>query len=137
MPGWLNLNVHDYYHGGSPVGGLKRYIEISPIFHFAGVTSPTLLEYGEQSLAVQGMEFQTALWRCGVTNELIIYPKTGHNMSRPAQEAESMERNLDWFDYWMLGKRDSSPEKQQQYKRWEQTEQEMAQMRQTRPCSNQ
>ncbi len=136
MPGWLNLNVHDYYQGGSPFGGLKRYIEISPIFHFAGVMSPTLLEYGEQSLAVQGMEFQTALWRCGVTNELIVYPKTGHNMSRPVQEAESMERNLDWFDYWMLEKTDSSPEKREQYKRWEQIGQEMLKMRQTHPCSN-
>jgi len=136
MPGWLNLNVHDYYHGGSPIGGLKRYIEMSPIFHVAGLTSPTLLEYGEQSLATQGLEFQTALWRCGVPNELIIYPKTGHNMARPAQEVESMERNLDWFDYWMLGKTDSNPEKQEQYKRWKRIGQEMQKMRQTRPCSN-
>ena len=100
------------------------------------MTSLTLLEYGEQSLAVQGMEFQTALWRCGVTNELIVDPKTGHNMSRPVQEAESMERNLDWFDYWMLGKTDSSPEKQEQYKRWERTGQEMLKMRQSHPCSS-
>ena len=47
-----------------------------------------------------------------------------------------MERNLDWFDYWMLGKTDSSPEKQEQYKRWERIGQEMLKMRQTRPCSN-
>jgi dipeptidyl aminopeptidase/acylaminoacyl peptidase len=136
MPGWLNLNVHDYYHGGSPIEGLNRYLEMSPLFHVAGLTSPTLLEYGEQSLAVQGLEFQTALWRCGVPHELIVYPKTGHNMSRPAQEAESMERNLDWFDYWMLGKTDPSAEKQAQYERWKRMGQEMQQMRETHPCSN-
>lgn len=136
MPGWLNLNIHDYYYGGSPIGGLKRYLEMSPIFHVAGVTSPTLLEFGEQSLAVQGMEFQTALWRCGVPNELIVYPKTGHNMSRPVQEAESMELNLDWFDYWMLEKADSTPDKQEQYKRWARIGQEMLNMRRNRPCTN-
>ncbi len=137
MPGWLNLAIHDYYQGGSPYEALQRYIAISPIFHVAGLTSPTLLEFGDQSLATQGLEFQTSLWRCGVPNELIIYPKTGHNMSRPAQEAESMQRNLEWFDYWMLGKTDSSPEKKEQYKRWEQVGKEMQKMRQTRPCSNQ
>lgn len=136
MPGWLNLNVHDYYYGGSPISAFKRYIEMSPIFHVSGLTSPVLLEYGEQSLAMQGLEFQTSLWRCGVPNELVIYPKTGHNMSRPAQEAESMERNMDWFDYWMLGKTSSSPQKQEQYKRWELVANEMQEMRQTRPCAS-
>lgn len=94
------------------------------------------MEFGEQSLAVQGMEFQTALWRCGVPNELIVYPKTGHNMSRPVQEAESMELNLDWFDYWMLEKTDSTPDKQEQYKRWARIGQEMLNMRRNRPCTN-
>jgi len=136
MPGWLNLSIHDYYYGGSPFGALQRYIAISPMFHVAGLTAPTLLEFGDQSLATQGLEFQTSLWRCGVPNELIIYPKTGHNIARPAQEAESMERNLDWFDYWMLGKTDSSREKQEQYIRWERIGQEMQKMRQTHPCSN-
>jgi dipeptidyl aminopeptidase/acylaminoacyl peptidase len=135
MPGWLNLAVHDYYYGGSPFGALQRYIAISPMFHVAGLTTPVLLEFGDQSLAVQGLEFQTSLWRCGVPNELIIYPRTDHNMVRPAQEAESMDRNLDWFDYWMLGKVDSTSEKREQYKRWERVEQEMRNMRQAHPCS--
>jgi dipeptidyl aminopeptidase/acylaminoacyl peptidase len=137
MPGWLNLGVHDYYYGGSPFGALNRYIAISPMFHVAGLTVPTLLEYGEQSLAPQGMEFQTALWRCGVPNELVIYPKTGHNMSRPAQEAESMARNLDWFDYWMLGRRNPGDGKKEQYDRWEQIARDAQEMRDSRSCIQQ
>jgi len=135
MPGWLNLGVHDYYYGGSPFGALDRYIALSPMFHVAGLNTPTLLEFGEQSLAPQGFEFETALWRCGVPSEFIIYPKTGHNMSRPAQEAESMARNLDWFDYWMLGRKDSGPDKQEQYNRWDRNAQDMQKLRDAHSCS--
>jgi dipeptidyl aminopeptidase/acylaminoacyl peptidase len=136
MAGWLNLNIHDYYYGGPPFSTPRRYLANSPIFHVAGLTTPTLLEFGEQSLAVQGLEFQTALWRCGVPNELIIYPRTGHNMSRPVQELESMERNLDWFDYWMLGKKDASAAKQGQYERWERISNDMQTMRAAHRCAS-
>jgi len=29
-----------------------------------------------------------------------------------------MQRNLDWFLYWLQGREDSQPEKQEQYRRW-------------------
>ena len=135
MPGWLNLGIHDYYQGGSPYGATDHYLAISPILHVAGLNAPTLVESGEQSLAAQGMELQTALWRCGVPNEFVIYPKTGHNMSRPVQEAESMVRNMDWFDFWLLGKKDPAAEKQEQYARWERNAEEMRKLRETHPCS--
>lgn len=136
MPGWLNLNIHDYYNGAPPYSSPQHYIDKSPIFHVAGLTAPVLLEFGDQSLAPQGMEFHSALWRCGVPSELIIYPRTGHNMTRPGQEAEAMERNLDWFDYWLLGKKNSGPGKEEQYQRWEKVEQEAREMRRKHPCSN-
>jgi dipeptidyl aminopeptidase/acylaminoacyl peptidase len=118
MPGWLNTNIHDFYYGGSPYSDPQRFISLSPVFHFEGLKTPTMLEYGEQSLAVEGMEFQSALWRLGIPNELIVYPRTGHNIASPVLQLESMNRNLDWFDYWMLGRRDPAPEKQAQYERW-------------------
>ena len=135
MPGWLNMNIHDYYYGGSPFGNLQRYIAMSPIFHVAGLTTPTLLEFGEQSLAVQGLEAETALWRCGVPSELVLYPRTGHNMSRPKQEAEAMQRNLDWFDYWLLGRKDSG--KQDQYNRWAALPGKAQEQRTQHPCTAQ
>jgi dipeptidyl aminopeptidase/acylaminoacyl peptidase len=128
MPGWLNRNIHDYYYGGNPYDDPARYLKLSPIFDLKGLTTPTLLEYGEQSLAVQGLEFYSALWREGVPQELVIYPKTGHNISSPVLQLESMERNLDWFDYWMLGKKDPSAGKQEQYARWDRKASEMRQI---------
>src|SRR5262249_53191074 len=135
MAGWLNLNIHDYYYRGTPMGNPGQYVANSPLFHLAGLTTPTLLEFGDQSLAVQGIEFQTGLWRCGVPHELVIYPKTGHTLARPVQETESMTRNMDWFDYWMRNKKDPAPAKESQYQRWERMAQDMSRMRQTNPCA--
>jgi len=129
MPGWANLNVHDYYYNGSPYDNPQRYIELSPVFALKGLTTPTLLEYGERSLAVQGLELQSALWREGVPHELVIYPKTGHNITSPVLLLESANRNLDWFDYWMFGRKDPDPSKQEQYARWEAMKLKMDKMR--------
>ena len=129
MPGWLNLNVHEYYYGGAPYDNPQRYLELSPIFNFKGLHTATLMEFGEQSLAVDGLELLTALWRQGIPHEFVIYPKTGHNISSPRLELESMNRNLDWFDFWMLGKQDPDPKKHQQYERWKQTALDMDKMR--------
>lgn len=119
MSGWLNLNVHERYFPGTPYDALDRYIELSPIFHLAGTETPMLLEYGQQSLAVQGMEYASALWRHGIPHELVIYPETGHGITSAALRLDSMERNLDWFDYWMLGREDPAPGKAGRYARWE------------------
>ena len=127
--GWLNLNVHDYYLNGSPYDNPQRYIELSPIFNFKDLTTATLLESGEQSLAVQGLEFQSALWRQGVPHEMVIYPKTGHNLSSLTLMVESINRNLDWFDYWMLGKKNPDPSTHGQYARWEEMKAKMDKMR--------
>lgn len=132
MPGWLNLNVHEYYFG-SPYEDPQRYIELSPILHFQGLKTATLLEYGEQSLAIDGLELLTGLWRMGVPHEMVIYPKTGHNISSPVLQLESMKRNLDWFDYWMLGKEDADPKKRTQYERWKRMSAEMEKMRTRAP----
>lgn len=133
MPGWLNLNIHEFYYGASPYDDPQRYIALSPVFHFAGLQTATMLEYGEQSLAVEGIEFQSALWRRGIPHELVIYPKTGHNIASPVLQLESMYRNLEWFDYWMLDKQDPAPEKRAQYERWEKMTAEMKQMRSRAP----
>ena len=129
MPGWLNLNVHEYYGGSVPYLDPGPWLRHSPVFALENVTTPTLLEFGDQSLAVQGLEFMSALWRLGIPHELVVYPETGHNIAAPALELEAMQRNLDWFDYWMAGRKDPSLKKQEQYARWERNRVEMEKMR--------
>jgi len=124
-----NLTEGETRSGGHPYDNPQRYIERSSIFHFKGLNTATLLEFGEQSAAIMGLEILSSLWRQGVPHEMIIYPKAGHNLTSPIQQLESINRNLDWFDYWMLGKRDSSPTKQDQYTRWKKVSDDMKRMR--------
>jgi dipeptidyl aminopeptidase/acylaminoacyl peptidase len=133
MIGWLDLNVFEYYDGGTPYDNPKRYIELSPIFHTKGLNTATLVESGQLSLAAQGLEFTTALWRNGVPHESVIYPKTGHNLERPQLMLDSANRNLDWFEYWILGRKNDDPAKREQYERWEKMKGEMARMRMLKP----
>jgi dipeptidyl aminopeptidase/acylaminoacyl peptidase len=124
-----NLSSGERLSGGDPYNNPQRYIERSSIFHFKGLNTATLLEFGEQSTALMGLEFLSALWRQGVPHEMIIYPKTGHNLTSPILQLESINRNLDWFDYWMLDKKDPSQAKQEQYARWEKMTEDMKRMR--------
>ena len=117
VPGRHNLDIGEYYSGGDPYNNPQRYIDRSSIFHFKNLATATLLEFGEQSTALLGLEILSALWRQGVPHEMIIYPQTGHNLTSPVLQLESINRNLDWFDYWMLSKKDSAPAKQEQYAR--------------------
>ncbi|HYL38476.1 MAG TPA: prolyl oligopeptidase family serine peptidase [Bryobacteraceae bacterium] len=129
MPGWLNLYTHEFYNPGNPYDNLQRLIAISPIFDMKGLEAPTLLEFGQRSLAVLGLESVTALWREGVPHEMIVYPKEGHNLASPVNQLESMHRNLDWFDYWMLGRQNPDPKQKDQYLRWQEMTREMKAMR--------
>jgi len=129
LPGWLNLYTHEFYNPGTPYENPERYIAISPIFAMRGLETPTLLESGQRSLAMLGLESLTALWREGVPHEMVIYPGEGHNLASPVLQLESAQRNLDWFDYWMLGKKDPDARKQAQYQRWEAMAREMKQVR--------
>lgn len=134
MPGRHNLDIGEYYSGGDTYNNPQRYIDRSSIFHFKNLATATLLEFGEQSTALLGLEILSALWRQGVPHEMIIYPQTGHNLTSPVLQLESINRNLDWFDYWMLSKKDPAPAKQEQYARWKKMTEEMEQMR-LRNCS--
>lgn len=100
--GWSAVGVREYHLGGSPYEQPDRYLEQSPIFRNQYVgTTPTLLEYGQGGEAIQGLELGRALWRQGTAHEVVVYPRAGHGFREPAVRAESMQRNLDWFERWI------------------------------------
>ncbi len=131
LGGWLNLYTHEYYNPGTPYDNLQRYVDISPVFAMKDLNAPTLLEFGQKSLAMLGLESVTALWREGVPHEMIVYPGEGHNLAAPQAQLESAYRNLHWFDYWMLKKKDPAAN-QELYARWDKMAAEMKRMRETR-----
>ena len=77
----------------------------SPIFDMDKVKTPTLVEYGANSAAREdGNELFSALQFFKVPSLYIVYPRSGHSIDEPRLRQDSFERQLAWFDYWMLGK---------------------------------
>ena len=104
--------------GGSPYSEYdKRFDDLSTVRQAHRVSAPLLIEAAAQEM-LHSLEFYTALRRLAKPVELVIYPDEGHIYSQPKHRLASMERNLDWFSYWLLGRTDPDPGKHDQYARW-------------------
>jgi dipeptidyl aminopeptidase/acylaminoacyl peptidase len=119
---WLSGEPFQHYiegtMGGSPYGEYdKRFDELSTVRQAHRVSAPLLIEAAAQEM-LHSLEFYSALRGLGKPVELVIYPDEGHIYSQPKHRLASMERNLDWFSYWLLGRTDPDPLKHEQYARW-------------------
>jgi dipeptidyl aminopeptidase/acylaminoacyl peptidase len=77
------------------------YIERSPIFQMAGVTTPTLVIQGQADRCTpvgQGEELYAALEAAGAETELVIYPREGHVTVERDHAIDALRRTQDWFD---------------------------------------
>lgn len=108
----------DGLFGGPPYGATyKNYERLSPALNVANMQIPLLREYGPV-IGFQSLEFYAAAKRYGKQVEQYIYPDEPHIFSQPVHRIASMQRNLDWFNFWLQGKEDADPAKTEQYKRW-------------------
>jgi dipeptidyl aminopeptidase/acylaminoacyl peptidase len=108
----------DAFFGGPPFGAAyANYQRLAPALNAHRVEAPLLREYGTD-VGVQSLEFLMALKRLGKPVEQIIYPGAPHILSLPSQRRASMERNLDWFRFWLQEYEDPAPGKRPQYLRW-------------------
>jgi dipeptidyl aminopeptidase/acylaminoacyl peptidase len=77
------------------------------MFNVKGVTTPTLIQHGEDDRRVpvsQGYELYNALLRQRVPVKMIVYPRQPHGVQEPKLIKDTMDRNLEWFDRWILGR---------------------------------
>ncbi|MGH9347826.1 MAG: S9 family peptidase [Vicinamibacterales bacterium] len=99
------------YMGGEFWDVFDRWRAHSAMFNIKGVTTPTLIQHGENDLRVpisQGYELYTALVRQKVTTTMVVYPRQPHGIQEPKLMKDAMERNLEWFDRWVLRKTGTS-----------------------------
>jgi len=102
--------VPDYF-GGEYWETFDRWRAHSAMFNVGGVTTPTLIQHGEQDLRVpvsQGYELYNAIKRQNVPVKMVVYPRQPHGIQEPKLQIDAMERNLEWFDRWIKGKGTSS-----------------------------
>jgi dipeptidyl aminopeptidase/acylaminoacyl peptidase len=102
IPGFLP----DYF-GGEFWDVFELWRTHSAMFNVKGVTTPTLIQHGEADLRVpisQGYELYNALKRQGVTTRMVTYPRQPHGIQEPKLMLDAMQRNLEWFDRFLLGR---------------------------------
>ena len=95
--------TNEYF--GLPWKKAESYRAHSPLTHAERVTTPLLIQHGENDRRVpmsQARKFYEALKRMGKTVEMEIYPRGGHVNYEPVLEREIMSRNLAWFEKWLL-----------------------------------
>jgi hypothetical protein len=105
--------------GAPPYGSsLRDWLKYAPPFNAGGVNAAILMEY--KGTAEDGFEFFTALNRLGKAVELYRYPNGSHPLDTPFERVASLERNLDWFRFWMQGWEGKAPDYDPgQYDRWQ------------------
>jgi dipeptidyl aminopeptidase/acylaminoacyl peptidase len=98
--------IPDYF-GGEYWDQFDRWRARSAMFNVKGVTTPTLIQHGEQDLRVpisQGYELYNALRRQDVSTKMVVYPRQPHGIQEPKLLLDAMNRNLDWFEEYVLGR---------------------------------
>jgi dipeptidyl aminopeptidase/acylaminoacyl peptidase len=84
---------------------LAPYRAHSAMFQVVGVTTPTLIQHGQEDIRVplsQGRELYNALKRQGVPVEMVIYPRQGHGINEPRLVIDLKRRTTAWFERWIL-----------------------------------
>jgi dipeptidyl aminopeptidase/acylaminoacyl peptidase len=102
--------VPDYF-GGEFWDVLDRWRAHSAMFNVKGVSTPTLIQHGEADVRVpisQGYELYNALRRQNVPTKMVVYPRQPHGFTEPKMTKDAMERNLEWFDRWIMGAKPST-----------------------------
>jgi dipeptidyl aminopeptidase/acylaminoacyl peptidase len=126
---WISADVERMY-GGPPYGEtLENWQKYSISFNLDKIHTPLLMEimgYGTRdddqnlfpaNLAVR-YEISRGLMRLGKPVEMYFYPNEGHQPDHPKARIASVERNVDWYRFWLQGYEDVDPSKKDQYARW-------------------
>lgn len=119
MSGQANREIHDTTSGGSLYDSPQLYLEQSADLKFSNLATASLFEAGSDAAALLMLGFPKAARRAGVPTEFIVYPQTGHNPTMPKLQKESAERNLAWFEFWLLDRECPDSGDCTRYVRWE------------------
>lgn len=124
------LHGWDTMYAGPPYGeSLKNWLAFSISFNLDRIHAPILMEemgYGVPfdnpkapplSLAAK-WELFTGLNRLGKPVELYYYPNEVHQPDHPKARLATLQRNLDWYRFWLQDYERPQPSDTGQYIRW-------------------
>lgn len=110
--------------GGSPydAGAVENYRRLSPTFRASLASGPLL-----QQVAVPRpptVQFYAALRAAGIPSQITAYPGEDEDAAEthlfhvPRNRLAAMQENMEWFDFWLLGRESTREGAMAQYARW-------------------
>jgi dipeptidyl aminopeptidase/acylaminoacyl peptidase len=114
-------------YGGPPYGSsLNNWLKYSISFNMDKVHTPLLIEVmgrGKKAENSDNLDTKKEVFD-GLSDlkkpvELYYYPDEQHQADHPKARIASLQRNVDWFRFWLQGYERPNPEDPDQYKRWE------------------
>lgn len=104
--------------GAKPWGDdLAHWVERDPSLHTDRIRAAVRLEqYNRYVLPY--WDIYALMRRQGKAAEMVVFPAGMHQLRRPLDRLDSLEGNVDWFDFWLDGEEDPDPRKSAQYERW-------------------
>jgi dipeptidyl aminopeptidase/acylaminoacyl peptidase len=125
-----SMKTYDLMYGGPPYGtSLKNWMDYSISFNLEKIHTPLLIEvmgYGTpfddwlrppENLATN-FEIVSGLMRLKAPVELYYYPNEEHQPEHPQARLATLQRNLDWYRFWLQDYERSHPDDPDQYVRW-------------------
>jgi dipeptidyl aminopeptidase/acylaminoacyl peptidase len=82
------------------------------------LSTPVLIEAADHEYLLS-LEMWAHLRQVHYPIEMFVFPGEYHNKWQPAHRFAVYTRNLDWFAYWLAGRREGDPAKAGQYRRWD------------------
>jgi dienelactone hydrolase len=119
---WSGLFIrrqYDNLFGGSPFDprAFPNYLKYSPSARAPDFAGP-VLQQDSGYVAHEAVELNELLLEAGIPTEVVSYPHEAHVFYDPRDRAMAMRRNLDWFNYWLVGRRDPHPVDAGEYASW-------------------
>jgi dipeptidyl aminopeptidase/acylaminoacyl peptidase len=116
----VSRGIYKGLFGGSPMDpkAYNNYLAFSPSARAAQFAGPLLQQFAAGD-AERAVELDEELKDANVPTELVFYRDETHLLHQPRHRAWAEQLGLDWFDYWLLDRRDPDSSKAQQYERWD------------------
>lgn len=115
-PAWEKYSRSVGYPAAFPVD-MAFWRPGSLVLNAASISTPLLMQLADRE-ALYGIPSFTALRQHRQPVELRVFPDEYHIKWQPQHREAIYGTNLDWFDYWLKGTIDPSPDKAEQYARW-------------------
>jgi hypothetical protein len=125
------LRSWDSMYGGPPYGEtLSNWIKYSISFDLDRIHTPVLMEemgnkqpaftdpLAPPRLLAEKFELFTGLNRLHRPVEFYYYPNEDHSPDHPLARLSTLQRNLDWYRFWLQGHEDPAQDDPGRYARW-------------------